>query len=89
MVQTGPKTAAGGLHAGLRSVGYQEVTDEAVKMEPIPPTARQMAMKRARTSQGRCRMGAEHLLQGDALGPVPMSAKTVPACGPAHGEGEQ
>ena len=38
---------------------------------------------------GAERVGAEHLLQGDALGPVPMSAKTVPACGPAHGEGEQ
>jgi len=44
VVQTGPKTALGGLKDGLVSVTYQEEIEDTVKTEPIMPASSDTAI---------------------------------------------
>src|SRR4051812_10269531 len=45
VVHTGPKIQRGGVHVGFLSVGYQVFTDDAVKIDPMPPDAKQSTTK--------------------------------------------
>ena len=58
VVQTGPKTALGGLNAGLFSPAYQVVTLEAVANPPTAPTPNVTAIEATSATAPRGFLGA-------------------------------
>src|SRR4051794_9918164 len=73
VVHTGPKIQRGGVHVSFLSVGYQVFTDDAVKIDPMPPDAKQSTTKMMSISRSPFTVPVLRLSSG-------YSGECIPCC---------